>query len=120
MAHSSKRHLASTASRRLTFVTIAKRPFGVGRDGGNIKLICLFCKSEYFQAEDLTDFTDLPDRANTLIPHSKSPRRQKTGSHATTGVSTWCAHHDEMIAGIKPTRPYSTNWVAPLSGPREP
>jgi hypothetical protein len=43
-----------------------------------------------------------------------------TSVYAAALVSTRCASHDEMVAGIKPTRPYSTNWTAPLSGPREP
>jgi hypothetical protein len=35
-------------------VTIAKRPFGVGRDGETINLIWIFCKSEYFLLRGLT------------------------------------------------------------------
>ncbi|THD75165.1 MAG: hypothetical protein E7813_01530 [Bradyrhizobium sp.] len=39
-----------------TSVTIAKRPFLVGRDGNGYELICCFGKAEYFCRRDLTGF----------------------------------------------------------------
>jgi hypothetical protein len=40
---------------------------------------------------------------------------------ATCGCSEYlCASHDEIIAGMKPERPWKMNCTTPLSGPRKP
>src|SRR5450631_2963561 len=80
------------ASSRRTF-TPPRRP-GEGRDDVNALLRPLVC-SEIDPGEP--------------IPHA-----------ATGGSTVSCASHDEIVPGIKPTRPYMMNWTAPLSGPREP
>ena len=82
-------------------MTIAKRPFVLGGDGKGYTPDLRFGNSEYFCKRDWT-------AQITLIRFSKfdfTCKSENAGSHATTGVSTLCASHDEIVAGIKPTRP---------------